>query len=81
MPVLGFFVVYLVLGRPQSISGFAGFLVGNHSKAAMVLSLSILANIIPFMYCTSKRLDYTARGILVATMLYAVLIVLLKFVW
>lgn len=81
MPVLGFLVVYLILGRPQSLSEFMSFLMGRHDKAAMVLSLSILANIIPFMYCTNKRLDHTARGILIATMLYAVLIVLLKFVW
>lgn len=81
MPVLGFLVVYLILGRSQSLSGFVGSLMDSHNRAAMVLSLSILANILPFMYCTSKRLDYTARGILIATMLYAVVIVLLKFVW
>jgi hypothetical protein len=53
----------------------------NHKIAALVLSLSLLANAIPFIFYTNRRLDLTARGILVATILYAVLIVLLRYVW
>jgi hypothetical protein len=49
--------------------------------ASKVMTLSLLINLIPFLYCTTKRLDYTMRGIVIATMLYALFIILIKFVW
>lgn len=81
MPILGIFIVYLVMSRGSSFESFFNTLKHNFDTAALVLSLSILINIIPFIYYTNRRLDLTARGILIATMLYAVFIVLLKFVW
>lgn len=80
-PMLGMCVMYLVKFTGTPFSDFLHTMMANHKVAAMVLSLSLLANAIPFIYYTNKRLDLTARGILIATMLYAVLIVLLKFVW
>lgn len=80
-PMIGVFIMYLVKFGGESFESFFKTLTRNFDVAAMVLSLSILANIIPFIYYTNRRLDLTARGILIATMLYAVLIVLLKFVW
>jgi len=46
-----------------------------------VLTLSLLLNLIPFVYCTSKRYDYAMRGIVIATMIYALIIFLLMFIW
>ena len=80
-PILGMVVVFLLLGSGNTFGGFVEGMIANHKTAGKVLSLSIIANIIPFIFFTSRRLDYTARGILIATMLYAVLIVLLRFVW
>jgi hypothetical protein len=80
-PMLGMLVMYLIKFTGTPLSGFIQTLSDYHKIAAMVLSLSLLANAIPFIYYTNKRLDLTARGILIATMLYAVLIVMLKFVW
>lgn len=80
MPLLGFVVVYFVLGSGHnSLSTFFQYVMGAPKVMAKVLSLSILANIIPFLYFTRRRLDYAARGIFIATVLYAVAIVLLKF--
>ncbi|MBS1774512.1 MAG: hypothetical protein JST82_16770 [Bacteroidetes bacterium] len=81
MPVIGFFLVYLILFHSYTFNDFTKYLIHTHEKAATVISLSILLNVIPFIYFTSKRLDLSARGVFVATMLYAVLIVLLRFVW
>lgn len=81
MPLIGFLVVYLVLGRGQSLGAFTGSLWHSHQNLAKVISLSILANVIPFILYTNKKLDLTARGIFIATMLYAVVIVLVKFAW
>ncbi len=81
LPLVGIFIVYLVMSRGSSFSTFLNTMKTDFDAAALILSLSILINIIPFIYYTNRRLDLTARGILIATMLYAVLIVLLKFVW
>ncbi len=81
VPLAGMLIMYLVKFGGQSFDSFFKILTHNFDTAALVLSFSILANIIPFIYYTNRRLDLTARGILIATMLYAVLIVLLKFVW
>lgn len=81
-PMLGMLVMYLIKFHDTTTMGdFFKAMISNHKVASMVLSLSLLANAIPFIYYTNKRLDLTARGILIATMLYAVLIVLLRFVW
>ncbi len=80
-PILGMLVMYLIKFNGTPFNGFVNALVHDHKVAAMILSLSLLANAIPFIYYTNKRLDLTARGILIATMLYAVLIVMLRFVW
>ncbi len=80
-PMLGMLVMYLIKFTGTPFTEFIRVMTSNHKVAAMVLSLSLLANAIPFIYYTNKRLDFTARGILIATMLYAVIIVLLKFVW
>ena len=81
LPILGFCIVVALLKGGNSFGGFTDRLFINHRLAALVISLSILINAIPFAYFNSKRLDYTARGIFVATMLYAVFIILLRFVW
>lgn len=81
MPVVGLYIVSLIFKNGASFGDFFKALRHSHDQAAKVLSLAILLNILPFIFYTNKRLDLTARGILVATMLYAVLIVLLRFAW
>jgi len=80
-PVIGFIIMYFIWGHGMPFGEFARTLVNNHDTASKVLSLGLLLNLLPFILYTNKRLDYTARGILVATILYAVLIVLIKYVW
>jgi hypothetical protein len=46
-----------------------------------VFSLSMLANLAPFIFFNSKRYDHAARGVFIATMLYVVFIVLVRYVW
>jgi amino acid permease len=80
-PVLGMVVMYFIWFHGSPVNEVVRDLLSNHDLASKVLSLSLLINILPFSYYTSKRLDHTARGILIATVLYFVFIVLLKFVW
>jgi hypothetical protein len=79
MPVIGLLIIFLFRGG--SFSDYQDLIFSNHRIVPTLLSLALLLNLIPFLYYNSKRLDMTVRGIFVATMLYAVLIVLLKFVW
>ncbi len=82
LPILGLFIVYLIMGGySNGMMDFFRDMLNNSSSAALYLTLALLINIVPFIFYTNKRLDLTARGILVATVLYGVLIVLIKYVW
>lgn len=81
LPVLGVVIVYLILFNGSSFDGFWREMKHNHDNAAKVLSLGVLINIAPFIYFINKRHDYAARGVFIATMIYAVIMVLLKWVW
>lgn len=80
MPLIGLAILYLFFGN-GSFSGYVQLILSNHRIVPTLLSLALLLNLVPFLYYNGKRLDMTVRGIFVATMLYAVLIILLKFVW
>ncbi|MBA3828430.1 MAG: hypothetical protein H0X33_05795 [Taibaiella sp.] len=81
LPLLGIFITYLILFHGATFSGFVHAMMNEHSTAAKVLNLGILINLAPFIYCNTKRYDYTSRGIVIATMIYVVFILLIKFVW
>jgi len=81
LPLIGFFIVYLIFKQGESLTEFIRFRWPNHKAFAKIMTLSILINLIPFVIFNSKRLDYLARGVFIATMLYVVFIVLVMFVW
>lgn len=81
LPLVGMYVMYLLWGNHQGVGAFAASLTHHSGMASKVVLLGVLANLIPFVYFNLKRLDYAMRGVFVATMLYAVFIVLIKFVW
>lgn len=81
MPVLGFLIVFFVMRAGNTFSTFVTNLSAQHGLLSKVISLSILANLIPFIFFNSRRLDEASKGVFIATMLFAVIIVLLRFVW
>jgi hypothetical protein len=81
LPLVGMFIMYLLWGNHQGIGSFVDALLHHSGMAAKVMLLGTLANLIPFVYFNMKRLDYAMRGVFIATMLYALFIVLVKFVW
>jgi hypothetical protein len=80
MPLLGLIGVYFILGQGQGFSIFLEQLQGRPSEAAKVISLSVLANLIPFLYFNKRRLDQTVKGIVIATVLYALTFIYIKYV-
>ncbi len=79
-PLLGFIIVYFLLGRGMSFGAFLEHLRFSHDAAGKVISLSALANILPFLYFNRRRLDQTVKGIVIATVLYAVAFIYVKYV-
>jgi hypothetical protein len=81
LPFLGMFLMYNLWGHHEGFFQFMHSLTRLKGMASKVLTLSILINLAPFLYFINKRLDYALRGVFIATMLYALFIVLIMFVW
>lgn len=79
-PLLGYLVVYFILGRGGSFTDFSNSIVHNGDLAGKVISLSVLANLIPFLYFNKYRRDLTVKGIVIATILFGILFVYMKYV-
>lgn len=80
LPMLGLLVVYSLLFRHWDFGLFWNAIWRDGKLAAKVISLSILANLIPFALF-NRKYYYFAKGIFIVSMLYVVLILLLRFVW
>lgn len=79
----GLTVVYLLLyqmGQGVSPAGFARLIAYFPDQASKVLSLALIAEIIPITWVKKKRLDGAARGLFVVIILAALAILWLKFV-
>lgn len=79
LPVLGFFVVYALIYRQLGFDSFFYRFTHESRTTALVISFSILANLIPFAL-TNRRYYYFAKGIFIVSMLYVALILWLRFV-
>ena len=81
LPIFGMFVMYLIWGNHAGVGEFVHTLISQKSMAGKVVLLGMLANLIPFVYFNMKRLDYALRGVFIATMLWAMFDVLVRYVW
>lgn len=80
LPVIGLFVVHLLLFGHQDFGFFWDAIWRDGKLAAKVISLSLLANLIPFAL-TNRKYYFFAKGIFIVSMLYVVLVLMLRFVW
>lgn len=80
MPLFGLIVVYFVLANGMSFEDFLSHTSASNDFAGKVITLSVLANLLPFLYFNRRRLDYTVKGIVIATILFMVLFIYVKFV-
>ena len=80
-PVAGFYILSLAWGHGMSLIEFWKQVHSDNKIFARVLTMSLLINLVPFLYYKTKRLEYTMNGVVVATILYAVYIVLLMYAW
>jgi hypothetical protein len=81
-PIIGLLIYFYVFFVPKGF-GFSTFLemmIENRRLIPKILSISLLANGIVFFPYTRTRRDQTAKGIFLITMVYAMVIILLKII-
>lgn len=82
LPVIAHVILFFAFKTVfADASEYVNTLFNDPRRGFQLISLSLLINLIPFLYFSSKRLDLSLKGVVIATMLYAVLAVLIKFVW
>jgi hypothetical protein len=77
-PVLGMAVYYLMRFRLFSVKDFFRVLMMQKSLMSGVVSVALVANAIVFTIYINKHKDNTAKGIFIATCIYALLALGLK---
>jgi hypothetical protein len=77
-PILGMTVYYLMRFRLFSVRDFLRVLMMQKSLISGVVSLALIANAIVFTVYINKHKDNTAKGIFIATCVYAIVALGLK---
>ena len=80
-PLAGFMVMYLLWGSGVPLPEFYSNVTTSHDQGSKVFTLSLLANLVPFVIFNSRRYYQASQGVFTITMVFVVLIVLYKFVW
>jgi hypothetical protein len=78
LPFLIFLLYYLFRFNSISFSNFLQFLVRSGSLVN-IMSLSVFPNLAPFMFFMRTNRDRSAQGILATTIIFAILVFVLKF--
>lgn len=73
LPAISFFVFYLVRYRDISLVEFLNFVYFRHVLSPL-LSLNILPNLILFYFFIRKDYLLSARGVLIATFMFALIV-------
>ena len=80
-PIISLVIYYLVKFYPTfSIKDFFDFLRTNKSQITAVSVPCLVLNIALFTYYINSHKDSTAKGIFAATLIYAILALLFKFI-
>lgn len=78
-PVIGFAIFKLIKYRNFSLTEMYQWMMMNHNLITAWISVSLFANALLFTLFLNARIDKTAKGIFVVTVLYAVTALLIKF--
>ena len=77
-PLLGFVIVYLVAFRGMSFMEYLE-LLSYRKKLSSVVSLSVIPNLLLFFIFIWLNYLYSARGVLASTLLFALIVIITKF--
>lgn len=77
-PFAGLFIYYLLQFRSIPLSDFFRVMFSQTSLLTAIISISLIANAVVFTIYINTRKDRTAKGIFIATCIYAVVSILFK---
>ncbi|MCF8258728.1 MAG: hypothetical protein K9J06_14325 [Flavobacteriales bacterium] len=78
LPLVGIMLFWTVAPRPGGLTDITA-LADHPDVVSAVISIGLLANLPAFFIFYRKKWDESARGVIMATFLYAVPIVYIKF--
>ena len=78
-PLLGLAIIYLLKFSSVGFINFLEEFINNNKLITSIGALSLLANIVLFTFYVNTHRDSTAKGIFIITLIYGVVILLLKF--
>ncbi len=79
LPLLGFYIYYLLFFGYMTFDGFIDHVVRSN-LAISVLSLGVILNLALFFLFYMKEIDKAARGVIGATFLYAFIVLYFKLI-
>lgn len=80
-PVIGWIAYYFIQFRLFSFQEYIDVMLRQKSLLTAMLSLALLANALVFTLYTNSKKDKTARGVFISTCLYAILVLLIKWLY
>ena len=78
VPVLTLFIFYLISSPDAAFPEFLEYII-SRNKLSSLISLSIVPDLLVFFIFIWLNYLYSARGVLVAVFLFALIVVLTKF--
>ncbi|MBT3648627.1 MAG: hypothetical protein HN542_10345 [Flavobacteriales bacterium] len=79
-PWFGFGIFYLIVYNHRPFESFVRMILNNSGTYSSVISVSILFNLIFFYLALRLEWYYMVRGIIMATLIYAPIIVYFRYV-
>lgn len=81
-PIFGVIIYYFLVFYRQHVGfmEFLGYLRQYKTLLTGVSSISLVANAVLFTIYINSRLDKTAKGIFVATIIYGIAVLMIKFI-
>ncbi len=78
-PIVGFTIFKLLKYRMFSLKEMYQWMTFNHNLITAWISVSLFANALLFTLYVNARIDKTAKGIFLVTVIYAITALLIKF--
>jgi hypothetical protein len=78
-PIVGFAIFKMVRYNSFSLKEMYQWMTMNHNLITAWISVSLFANALLFTVCLNARIDKTAKGIFLVTVVYAIIALLIKF--
>lgn len=78
-PVIGFTIFKLIKYSRFSLREMYQWMTLNHNLITAWISVSLFANALLFTIYVNARIDKTAKGIFIITVMYAITALLIKF--